>query len=282
MVASCGLACRQAQIWNDSGPPPVRIAVNVSATELRASGFVLGVRNVLRETGLEPNCLELELTETFLVQDAHSAAAVLQALKDLGVRLSLDDFGTGYSSLSHLKCFPTDTLKIDQSFVRGLVANSADISIVSAVITMRKNLNMRVVAEGVETPEQLSFLQERSCSYGQGVLFSPPLDAGAMGRRLQAQGAGQPCLRVRTDEGGMSSQSSGTGSRPSMSDSAQAHPQAVDLQLDRPVTLAAKLFQLRSDRRELPRRRHSPNRQCCARSWRSNTYRPGGSPERSA
>ena len=133
-------ACRQARAWQDAGLPPMRIAINISAVELRDKDFVAGVRAILTETGLEPRYLELELTETFLMQDSTSTAAVLQALKDMGVQLALDDFGTGYSSLSHLKRFPIDTLKIDQSFVRDLTTDADDASIVSAVISMGKSL----------------------------------------------------------------------------------------------------------------------------------------------
>ena len=170
-------ACRQARAWQDAGLPPMRIAINISAVELRAKDFVAGVRAILTETGLEPRYLELELTETFLMQDSKSTAAVLQALKDMGVQLALDDFGTGYSSLSYLKRFPIDTLKIDQSFVRDLTTDADDASIVSAVISMGKSLHMRVVAEGVETREQLAFLQEQSCPEGQGYYFSRPVVA---------------------------------------------------------------------------------------------------------
>ena len=173
-------ACRQARAWQDAGLPPMRIAVNISAVELRAKDFVAGVRAILAETGLEPRYLELELTETFLMQDSKSTAAVLQALKDMGVQLALDDFGTGYSSLSYLKRFPIDTLKIDQSFVRDLTTDADDASIVSAVISMGKSLHMRVVAEGVETREQLAFLQEQSCPEGQGYYFSQPVIAGGV------------------------------------------------------------------------------------------------------
>jgi sensor c-di-GMP phosphodiesterase-like protein len=118
--------------------------------ELRAKDFVLGVRDVLTETRLDPNCLELELTETFLMQDSKSTGVVPQGLKDMGVQLALDDFGTGYSSLSYLKRFPIDTVKIDQSFVRDVTTDADDASIVSAVISMGQSLHMRVVAEGVE------------------------------------------------------------------------------------------------------------------------------------
>jgi predicted signal transduction protein with EAL and GGDEF domain len=136
------------------------------------------VRAILTETGLEPRYLELELTETFLMQDSKSTAAVLQALKDMGVQLALDDFGTGYSSLSYLKRFPIDTLKIDRSFVCDMTTDADDASIVSAVISMGKSLHLRVVAEGVETREQLSLLRAQSCPEGQGYDFSRPVAAG--------------------------------------------------------------------------------------------------------
>jgi diguanylate cyclase (GGDEF)-like protein/PAS domain S-box-containing protein len=170
-------ACRQARTWQDAGLMPMCLAINISAVELRDKDFVAGVRSVLTETGLEPHYVELELTETFLLQDSKSTAAVLQALKDLGVGLALDDFGTGYSSLSYLKRFPIDTLKIDQSFVRDITTDADDASIVSAVISMGKSLHMRVVAEGVETQEQLAFLQQQSCPEGQGYYFSHPVVA---------------------------------------------------------------------------------------------------------
>jgi diguanylate cyclase (GGDEF)-like protein/PAS domain S-box-containing protein len=182
-------ACRQARAWQDAGLPPMRIAINVSAAELRDKDFVAGVRAILTETGLESRYLELELTETFLMQDSASTTAVLQALRDIGVKLALDDFGTGYSSLSHLKRFPIDTLKIDQSFVRDLTTDPDDASIVSAVISMGKSLHMRVVAEGVETREQLAFLHEQSCPEGQGYYFSRPVAAAEFTKLLGRSGA---------------------------------------------------------------------------------------------
>jgi len=145
--------------------------------ELRAKDFVSSVQAILEETGLDPPCLELELTETSLMQDLKSTVAVLRALKAMGVNLALDDFGTGYSSLTYLKRFPIDTLKIDRSFVRDLASGADDASIVSAVISMGKSLHMQVVAEGVETLPQLEFLQEHSCPEGQGYYFSPPVVA---------------------------------------------------------------------------------------------------------
>ena len=178
-------ACRQGRAWQDAGLPPMRIAVNISAAELRAKDYVAGVRAILLETGLEPGYLELELTETFLMQDSTSTTDVLQALKGMGVHLALDDFGTGYSSLSYLRRFPIDTLKIDQSFVRDLTTDADDASIVSAVISMGKSLHKRVVAEGVETPEQLAFLQEQNCPEGQGYYLSQPLVAGQLTQLLR-------------------------------------------------------------------------------------------------
>ena len=170
-------ACRQARAWQVAGLPPMCVAINISSVELRAPGFASGVRAILRETGLEPRYLELELTETFLMQDSRSTAEVLKELKEIGVLLALDDFGTGYSSLSYLKRFPIDAVKIDQSFVRDLTTDPDDAGIVTAVIAMGRSLHMRVVAEGVETREQLEILQEHGCPQGQGYYFSRPVPA---------------------------------------------------------------------------------------------------------
>jgi diguanylate cyclase (GGDEF)-like protein/PAS domain S-box-containing protein len=170
-------ACRQANDWREQGLPPIRLAVNISAVELRSKEFVAGVAAILAETRLDPRRLELELTETFLMQDAKATALVLNALKELGVQLALDDFGTGYSSLSYVRRFPIDTLKVDRSFVRNLTRDADDASVVSAVINMGQSLHMRVVAEGVETREQLLFLKEHDCTEAQGYHFSRPLKA---------------------------------------------------------------------------------------------------------
>jgi EAL domain-containing protein (putative c-di-GMP-specific phosphodiesterase class I) len=178
-------ACRQARAWQSVGLQPARVAVNISSVELRATGFASAVRAILTETDLEPCHLELELTETFLMQDSNSTAEVLKELKDIGVLLALDDFGTGYSSLSYLKRFPIDALKIDRSFVRDLTTDADDAGIVTAVIGMGKNLHMPVVAEGVETREQLEFLQEHNCPQGQGFYFSRPVSALEFGRLLE-------------------------------------------------------------------------------------------------
>ncbi len=171
--------CRQAKEWQDAGLAPIRLAVNISAVELRVKDFVAGVRRTLAETRFDPQCLVLEVTETFLMQDAKSTADVLGAIKDMGVQLALDDFGTGYSSLSYMRRFPIDILKVDKSFVRDLTTDADDASIVSAVINMGKSLHMRVIAEGVETQTQLAFLKKHDCSEGQGNYFSHPLAPAA-------------------------------------------------------------------------------------------------------
>lgn len=173
-------ACRQGRAWQSAGLPRLHIGINISAVELRAKDFVEGVRVILTETGMDPRFLELELTETFLMEDSTATGSVLQALKDTGAHLALDDFGTGYSSLTYLKRFPIDTLKIDQSFVRDLATDPDDASIVGAVIAMGKSLQKRVVAEGVETREQLAFLREKDCPIGQGNFFSPPVPAAEL------------------------------------------------------------------------------------------------------
>jgi diguanylate cyclase (GGDEF)-like protein/PAS domain S-box-containing protein len=167
--------CRQARAWQAAGVAPMTMAINISPVELRAKNFVRGVCEILAETGLASRYLELEITETFLMQDPQSTGLVLQELKDLGIRLALDDFGTGYSSLSYLKRFPIDTLKIDHSFVRNLTTDADDASIVSAVVNMGRSLDMRVVAEGVETHEQYTFLKKQHCPEAQGNYFGEPV-----------------------------------------------------------------------------------------------------------
>ncbi|MEF8719011.1 MAG: EAL domain-containing protein [Candidatus Accumulibacter necessarius] len=170
-------ACRQVRSWLDAGLHAVPVAVNISALEFRHQGFVDEVALILKETGLAPRYLELELTENILMHDTESSAQVLASLKAMGVQLAIDDFGTGYSSLGYLKRFPIDTLKIDQSFVQDLATDADDATIVSAVIGMGRNLKQRVIAEGVETQEQLAFLRTQRCAQGQGFLFNRPLPA---------------------------------------------------------------------------------------------------------
>ncbi|HSB96069.1 MAG TPA: EAL domain-containing protein, partial [Spongiibacteraceae bacterium] len=170
-------ACLQMKSWDEVGLRSGSIAVNVSALEFRCKDFVHGVRTILEETGLEPQRLELEITESALMRNVASSSSTLYELKDMGVQLSVDDFGTGYSSLGYLKRFPIDVLKIDKSFVRDIGSPSGD-GIVSAVIAMGASLNQRVIAEGVEQQSQLAFLKKRNCAEGQGYVFSRPLDAG--------------------------------------------------------------------------------------------------------
>jgi diguanylate cyclase (GGDEF)-like protein/PAS domain S-box-containing protein len=178
-------ACRQARAWQDAGLPIIRFAINISPVELRAANFVSNVLDTLKDTGLEASQLEFELTETFLMQEANSTVVVLRALKDIGVHLALDDFGTGYSSLSYVQRFPIDTLKIDQSFVQDIATDGDSATIVKAVISMGNSLHMRVVAEGIETREQLDFLKRYGCPVGQGFYFSRPVPALEFGKLLE-------------------------------------------------------------------------------------------------
>jgi EAL domain-containing protein (putative c-di-GMP-specific phosphodiesterase class I) len=149
--------------------------VNVSAVQFRQENFCDTIKKVLDDTGLDPRFLELELTESLLVGDAELTVSVIQKLKRMGVTLAIDDFGTGYSSLSYLKHFPVSKLKIDRSFVRDVAVNLDDAAITTAIISMAKSLNLKVIAEGVETEEQMSFLRARHCDEIQGYYFSKPL-----------------------------------------------------------------------------------------------------------
>ncbi|HMG59609.1 MAG TPA: EAL domain-containing protein [Burkholderiales bacterium] len=187
-------ACRQAKAWVDAGVEAMPVAVNISAVQFRHKDFLEDVRGILTETGLEPGCLELELTESVLMRDEESTGSTLRALKTLGVQLSVDDFGTGYSSLSYLTQFPIDILKIDQSFVHKMLLNANDASVISAVISMGRNLNQRVIAEGVETEEQLRFLQARQCNEGQGFYFCHPLNIEDFAKFVRARAS--PEIRI--------------------------------------------------------------------------------------
>jgi diguanylate cyclase (GGDEF)-like protein/PAS domain S-box-containing protein len=178
-------ACRQVREWINVGLRVAPVAVNVSSLEFRSEGFLDNVRAILMDTGLNPRYLELELTETVLMQHAESTLAVLTALKSIGVRLAVDDFGTGYSSLSYLKRFPIDCLKIDQSFVHDITSGSDDVPIVRAVITMAKSLKQLVVGEGVETEEQMCFLQAHGCDEAQGYYLGMPLTAERFAKLLK-------------------------------------------------------------------------------------------------
>jgi len=189
-----GEACRQARAWLDAGLPAIQIGVNTSALELTKKGFVENVRANLSAFDLEPHCLELELTETFLAQEPVTVGVVLRELKAIGVQLTFDDFGTGYASLSCLRSLPVDALKIDQSFVRNLTSNADDASIVKAMITMGNSLRLRVVAEGIETRQQLAFLIAHECPEGQGYYFSRPVAADECSTLLRRRFAVTPVL----------------------------------------------------------------------------------------
>jgi diguanylate cyclase (GGDEF)-like protein len=178
-------ACRQAREWLRSGLSPIRVSVNLSVHQLRQGKLVSLVRQVLDETGLMPEYLELELTESQLLDSVEHIISTFQQLRELGVKLAIDDFGTGYSSLSYLKRFPVDYVKIDQAFIRGLNEGTEDAAITRAIISMAHSLDLKVVAEGVENVQQLEFLRAQECDEVQGYLISRPVEASAMGDVLR-------------------------------------------------------------------------------------------------
>ncbi|MDZ4262413.1 MAG: EAL domain-containing protein [Pseudomonadota bacterium] len=186
-------ACRQAVVWRQAGHLTLRMAVNLSAKQFDQADIATLIESVLDETGLPPEALELEVTESMVMKDADQAVVTLRRLRALGVHIAVDDFGTGYSSLSYLKKLPLQTLKIDRSFVRDLGHDSDDEAIVSAIISMAGTMEMRVVAEGVETVEQLEFLRRDGCDEAQGFLFSRPVPADQF--ELLLQKGGYPFLR---------------------------------------------------------------------------------------
>ena len=189
-------ACRQARAWQDAGFAPMAVAVNISAIEFRSKGFLQNIVAILKDTGLDPRYLEIELTETALMTDIAATNAVLHSLKALGVKLAIDDFGTGWSSLSYLRDFPIDALKVDKSFVQEITGDAKPAAIVSAVISMGKSLKHRVIAEGVETPEQLAFLRREDCEEGQGYYFSVPLAAQDFARLLEPASRSRVALQA--------------------------------------------------------------------------------------
>ncbi|HCN66469.1 MAG TPA: diguanylate cyclase [Pseudomonas sp.] len=179
-------ACRQAAQWQQSGLAPIRVSVNLSGHQLRQGNLVSLVRQVLEDTGLAPHCLELEITESQLLENVDYVIATFQQLHELGVKLAIDDFGTGYSSLSYLKRFAVDYVKIDQTFIRGVGTCVEDDAITKAIIAMAHSLELKVVAEGVENEVQLAFLKEHQCDEVQGYLISSPTNAQAMADLLRA------------------------------------------------------------------------------------------------
>jgi diguanylate cyclase (GGDEF)-like protein len=178
-------ACRQVKLWQDEGLPAIPVAVNVSAVQFRQEGFCDLVSAVLHDTGLAPKYLELELTESLLLSNEDVMFRVLSQLKSMGVYLTIDDFGTGYSSLSYLRQFPVSKLKIDRSFINDVPHSASDVAIATAIISMARHLNLKVIAEGVENEKQLAFLRTQRCDQMQGYYFSKPLSATDLPRRLR-------------------------------------------------------------------------------------------------
>jgi EAL domain-containing protein (putative c-di-GMP-specific phosphodiesterase class I) len=191
-------ACRQNKAWQDEGLPPLRVAVNLSARQFWQRDIADVVAKTLAETGLASRFLELEITESMLMQDVSATIGIMQQLKKIGISFSLDDFGTGHSSLSYLKRFPIETLKIDQSFVRDIPHDKDDSAIVAAIIAMSSALGIKVIAEGVETLEQFAFLCAQKCTSMQGYYFSKPLPSDMFalllqrGKALDASPQGKP------------------------------------------------------------------------------------------
>ncbi|MFH1495662.1 MAG: EAL domain-containing protein [Pseudomonadota bacterium] len=178
-------ACAQLKRWMDAGLPKIRVGVNLSSRQFNQNNLDEVVAAALRDTGLPPDCLELELTERMIMQDAESTITILHKLRALGVQFSIDDFGTGYSSLSYLKRFPIDRIKIDQSFVREITSNPEDAAVSQAIISLSHSLNLKTVAEGVETAEQQEFLRTLQCDEIQGFHFSRPVPEQEMGVLLK-------------------------------------------------------------------------------------------------
>ena len=181
------LASSQVKAWQRQGIPLLPVAVNLSAIQLREEGLAATVRNLLRESGLEPDALELEITESALMQESEKAIAILKTLRETGIQITMDDFGTGYSSLSYLKRFPICCLKIDRTFIAEVMSNSDDAEIIRAIIAMAHRLRLRVVAEGVETAEQLAFLRQEGCDEAQGYYFARPMPADEFPRWYQSR-----------------------------------------------------------------------------------------------
>ncbi|HSP32914.1 MAG TPA: bifunctional diguanylate cyclase/phosphodiesterase, partial [Thermoanaerobaculia bacterium] len=182
-------ACRQGRAWHDAGTK-VKMAVNVSARQFQQPNIVSVIYEALDRSGFDPHSLEIEITESTAMQNPDLTADILLDLKNLGISIAIDDFGTGHSSLNYLKRFPLDAIKIDRSFVQDINRGGSDAAIVSAVIAMAKALNIRVLAEGVETDEQLNFLKEHGCYEFQGYLFSRPMPAESLAEIVHGAAAG--------------------------------------------------------------------------------------------
>ena len=185
-------ACAQSRAWQEQGLPPMRVAVNLSARQFRQKNLIETISGILEQTGLDASLLEVELTESLVMQGAEQSITILRELKAMGVEIAVDDFGTGYSSLSYLKRFPITNLKIDKSFIHDMASDPEDAILVKTIIDMAHGLGMKVTAEGVETLEQIEFLRQHHCEEMQGFYFSRPLPADQLvqflqeGRRLEA------------------------------------------------------------------------------------------------
>ena len=180
-------ACRQSRAWHDAGWSYLHLSVNISSRQFNDPDFISSVHDIISSTGINPEFLELELTESMLMRNASATINAFKSLNSLGVRFAIDDFGTGYSSLSYLRRFPIDTIKIDRSFIHDVTDNPDDAAIASAIIVMGQNLSLNVIAEGVENQQQLDFLSARNCHYLQGNFFSRPLPADELTTFLRQQ-----------------------------------------------------------------------------------------------
>ncbi|MDD4312099.1 MAG: EAL domain-containing protein, partial [Eubacteriales bacterium] len=181
-------ACAQNIIWQKQGLPAIRMAVNLSLRQLLDDNLPRDIENALRDSGMNPQLLELEVTESMIMNNPKKMIEILQRIKDMGICLAIDDFGTGYSSLAQLKQFPVDTLKIDRSFIRNLPEDKDDKAIAHAIICMGETLGLTVVAEGVETVEQMNYLKDQSCDEMQGFYFSKPVVPEQFAELLRACG----------------------------------------------------------------------------------------------
>jgi EAL domain-containing protein (putative c-di-GMP-specific phosphodiesterase class I) len=184
-------ACRQGHAWHlmSITDPPLTVTINVSPRQLAQSNLVADVRAALDETKMDPGSLQLEITESVAMSDPKFAMRIFTQLKDLGVRLSIDDFGTGHSSLSRIRSFPVDVLKIDRSFVRGIEQDVESREIARLIVTLAHHLNLKVIAEGIETPGQQAYLEQFGCEFGQGYFYSPPIDGDALQKLLTSTSA---------------------------------------------------------------------------------------------
>jgi EAL domain-containing protein (putative c-di-GMP-specific phosphodiesterase class I) len=187
-------ACRQAAAWQHAGPAPLHVSVNLSSRQFRSDMLAAAVSSSLQASGLAAELLEVELTESLLMENTDQAMEVMGRLKAIGVAISIDDFGTGFSSLGYLKRFPIDCLKIDRTFVRDLATSRKDAAIVEAICALAQSLGIGLVAEGVEEPFQAEFLRARYCTEMQGYLFGRPMPAEAITELLQRPAS--PALRA--------------------------------------------------------------------------------------